>query len=81
MLYVLVASFLAGTAPQSCGANEEKPSVMVSLTQLDNEIQALRETLSQTIAALDEVKVAANKNADLSIPFGTFSKASQWSVA
>jgi len=50
---------------------------MVSLAQLNNEIQVLRESLSRTMAALDQVKVAANKDSDLSIPFKAFSKS--WS--
>ena len=70
----LVGSLLAGTTLPVCAASEENPTVRVSLSQVNREIQILRKTLSRTIAALDEVKVAANKNADLSVPFETFNK-------
>ena len=56
-------------------ATEEKPTVMVSLSQLNTELRTLRENLSRTIAALENVKAAANKNADLSKPFTNFSNA------
>jgi len=48
---------------------------MVSLSQLNTEIRTLRENLSRTIAALENVKASANKNADLSKPFTNFSSA------
>jgi thioesterase domain-containing protein len=49
----------------------------VTLAQINSEIQILRQSLSRTMAALDEIKVAANKERDLSIPFNTFDKS--WS--
>jgi hypothetical protein len=72
-----VAFLLTATIPQARAATEEGPPVTVSLAQLDDEISVLRQTLSRTIAALEEVKVAANKDRDLSIPFNTFDKS--WS--
>src|SRR4051812_10665806 len=70
-------SLLAGTAFPARAASEENPTVMVTLGQLNREIQLLRGTLSRTMAALEQVKVAANKNADLSVPFNSFNKS--WS--
>jgi hypothetical protein len=72
-----LAGLVAALAPSARAAAEEKPTVMVSLAELNGEIQVLRGSLSRTMAALDEVKVAANRNADLAIPFKAFSKS--WS--
>jgi hypothetical protein len=71
-----LAGLLAGAAQHTRAATEEKPAVVVSLGQLNTEIRTLRENLSRTIAALENVKAAANKNADLSKPFASFS--SSW---
>ena len=65
----------AATEEKPRAATEEKPTVMVSLSQLNTELRALRENLSRTISALENVKAAANKNADLSKPFTNFSSA------
>jgi predicted nucleic acid-binding Zn-ribbon protein len=70
-----LAAVLVATTQQARAATEEKPTVKVSLSQLNTELRNLRENLSRTIAALENVKAAANKNADLSKPFDTFSKA------
>src|SRR6266436_4238054 len=72
----LVAGLLVASAGHALDATEEKPTVMVSLSQLNTEIRTLRENLSRTIAALENVKAAANKDADLSKPFANFS--SEW---
>jgi len=71
----LAAGLLAASAGHAPAASEEKPTVMVSLSQLNTEIRTLRENLSRTIAALENVKAAANKDADLSKPFANFSTA------
>lgn len=71
----VLAGALAVWAQRAPAASEEKPTVMVSLSQLNIEIRTLRENLSRTIAALENVKAAANKNADLSKPFANFSGA------
>jgi hypothetical protein len=71
----LVAGLLATSTQHSLAATEEKPTVMVGLSQLNTEIRTLRENLSRTIAALENVKAAANKDADLSKPFTNFSTA------
>jgi hypothetical protein len=71
----LLAALIAATALQAPAASPEKPNVTVSLSQLNTEIKTLRENLSRTIAALESVKAAANKNADLSKPFANFSGA------
>lgn len=73
----LVAGLLATSTQHSLAATEEKPTVMVGLSQLNTELRTLRENLSRTIAALENVKAAANKDADLSKPFTNFSTA--WS--
>src|SRR5262245_43069657 len=75
MMICLVAGMLFTWAEQSPAATEEKPTVMVSLSQLNTEIRTLRENLSRTIAALENVKAAANKDSDLSKPFANFSGA------
>jgi len=74
MSCLFTATVLAWTQ-QAGAATEEKPTVMVSLSQLNTEIRTLRENLSRTIAALENVKASANKNADLSKPFANFSSA------
>src|SRR5258705_14013542 len=71
MSCLFTATVLAWTQ-QAGAATEEKPTVMVSLSQLNTEIRTLRENLSRTIAALENVKAAANKNADLAKPFAAF---------
>jgi predicted nucleic acid-binding Zn-ribbon protein len=71
----LVAGLLVASADHAAAATEEKPTVMVSLSQLNTELRTLRENLSRTIAALENVKAAANKDADLSKPFANFSSA------
>jgi predicted nucleic acid-binding Zn-ribbon protein len=73
LLVVCVHPALAATEEKPRA--EEKPTVTVSLSQLNTELRNLRENLSRTIAALQNVKSAANKNADLSKPFATFSSA------
>jgi len=75
ILSVIIPMFLLATPLHSLAATEEKPAVTVTLGQINTEIQVLRQTLSRTMAALDEIKVAANKERDLSIPFNTFDKA------
>jgi predicted nucleic acid-binding Zn-ribbon protein len=74
MICALVGILMASNQ-QAPAASEEKPTVMVSLSQLNSEIRALRENLSRTIAALENVKAAANKDSDLSKPFANFSSA------
>jgi len=71
----LLAGVLAVWVQQAPAGTEEKPTVMVSLSQLNTEIRTLREHLARTIAALENVKAAANKDADLSKPFADFSSA------
>jgi predicted nucleic acid-binding Zn-ribbon protein len=73
-LVCLVAGLLA-SAGHAAAATEQKPTVMVSLSQLNTEIRLLRENLSRTIGALENVKAAANKDSDLSKPFANFSGA------
>src|SRR5439155_6289434 len=75
MSCLFTAVVLAWTQ-QAGAATEEKPTVMVSLSQLNTEIRTLRENLSRTIAALVNVKAAANKNGDLLTPFANLSR--QW---
>jgi hypothetical protein len=55
-------------------APDQKPTVTVHLAQLHDELQVLRKDLSRTIAALDQVKAAANNNPDLQAPFAEFSR-------
>lgn len=69
-----LVGILGATTSQTRAATEEKPTVMVSLSQLNTELRTLRENLSRTIAALENVKAAANKDADLSKPFANFSR-------
>jgi len=75
LLLCTLAGILAASTQHSPAATEEKPTVMVSLSQLNTEIRTLRENLYRTIAALENVKAAANKDADLSKPFDNFSNA------
>jgi uncharacterized coiled-coil DUF342 family protein len=70
-----LAGLLAVCIQQTRAATEAKPTVMVSLSQLNTEIRTLRENLSRTIAALENVKAAANNDADLSKPFANFGSA------
>jgi len=72
----LFAGILAG-GQQGWAASEEKPAVAVSLKELTSEIHTLREDLSRTMAALEQVKAASNNDAELAKPFDAFSKA--WS--
>jgi hypothetical protein len=74
-LLVACAQRAPAASEEKPAATEEKPTVMVSLSQLNTELRTLRENLSRTIAALQNVKAAANKSADLSKPFATFSSA------
>jgi hypothetical protein len=66
------ASEEKAAAPQAQASPEQKPTVSVGLTQLNTEIGTLREILSRTVAALQEVKAAANNKGDLSKPFAAF---------
>lgn len=54
-------------------ATAEQPGVMVSLSQLNSEIHKLRESLGQTMAALEQVKNAAANNGDLDKTYANFS--------
>jgi Protein of unknown function (DUF2959) len=74
VLSVIIPILLLATPIHCRAAAEEKPAVTVTLAQINSEIHVLRQTLSRTMAALDEIKVAANKERDLSIPFNTFDK-------
>ena len=75
LILCAVAGIVAASSQPVCAATEEKPTVMVSLSQLNTEIRTLRENLSRTIATLENVKAAANKDSDLSKPFANFSGA------
>jgi len=72
ILAALLPTLILSFARTADAATDDKPAVPVTLAQLNNEIQTLRTSLSRTIAALEELKVAANKNRDLSIAFNTF---------
>ncbi len=52
-----------------------KQTVVVGLTQWNNDISTLRTTLSGTIGALEEVKATAAKSGALAKPYATFSDA------
>jgi len=61
-------------AQQARGA-DQKPTVVVTLSNLKSDIYLLRESLSRTIAALEQVKGAAENNKDLVKPYEAFSSA------
>jgi uncharacterized coiled-coil DUF342 family protein len=63
---------VAGLAPATLGA-ESRGQVVVSLSQLNNEIVVLRNGLGNTMAALEELKAAAAKDSELTKPFTSFS--------
>jgi predicted nucleic acid-binding Zn-ribbon protein len=62
-----------GLVQQAQAADQQKPTVVVSLSTLNGEVRMLRETLARTMAALDQVKAAAGENKDLAAPYATFS--------
>jgi chromosome segregation ATPase len=74
-LACLVASLMAVGAQQGRAATDEKPTVMVTLNQLNSELHILRENLSRAKGTLEQVKAAANNNDDLSKSFAAYSSA------
>jgi len=56
-------------------AADDKPQVNVTLNQLHNEFNLLRDSLSKTMSALEAVKAAANESGDLAKPYAAFSSA------
>ena len=60
---------------QQARAADAKPSAMVKLSELNSEVHMLRQNLSRTMSALEEVKAAAANNGDLTKAYGSFSSA------
>ncbi len=73
LLCVLIAA-ASGVVPQAKAADEAKQTVVVRLSQLDNDIEALRGRLSSTMTALEELKSTAAKNGDLAAPYKNYSE-------
>jgi chromosome segregation ATPase len=71
----LLAGLMVAGAQQARAAEDAKPTVMVTLNQLNSEFHILRENLSRTMAALEGVKAAANNNGDLSKAYSSYSSA------
>ena len=69
----LVAGLLvAGTALVQAA---DKPNAAVPLSKLNSEVYLLRENLSRTMTALEQLKGAAANNGDLAKPYQAFSSA------
>ena len=77
--YVLCGLMATGALlnPKVQAAETGKPTVAMGLAQFDKEISVLRNQISGTMAALQDVKATANQNGDLSKPYATFSGAFQ----
>jgi methyl-accepting chemotaxis protein len=71
--WVMAALMVVGA--QQARAADEKGTVMVTLNQLNTEFHVLRENLSRTMAALEEVKAAAKAGGDLDKTFAGYSSA------
>src|SRR5436190_10427853 len=73
----LVAGLMvAGTGlVQQARADDAKPTVTVKLSELNNEVHLLRQNLSRTMTALEDVKATAANNGDLTKPYATFNNA------
>jgi len=71
----LIVGLMAVCAGQAQAAPDQKPSVTISLNQLNNEIHALRSNLARTMTALEAVKAAGTSKTDLTKPYGEFSSA------
>ena len=76
--YITAGCLIAGLlSPAVCTsrAQDAKPKVSITLNQFHNEFLSLRESLSRTMASLQNVKNAANENLDLTKPYGEFNTA------
>jgi len=62
-------------AQQARAASDDKPTVMVTLNQLNSEFHVLRENLSRAMGALDQVKSSANGDGDLTKTFAGYTSA------
>ncbi len=77
MRFALCSLFIVGAGmPSWClAADEEKPTVVVSLSQLNDEVHVLRNKLSNTMAALQALKDACSNGGDLTKTYSSFSDA------
>ncbi len=62
-----------GMVSRAYAADQAKPTVVVSLSQLNNDISILRSHLATTIAALEQLKATAANRGDLTKPYTAFS--------
>ncbi len=63
-----------GMVSQTQAAEDVKQTVVVRLSQLDNDIVVLRSRLGSTMGALEDLKSVAAKNGDLATPYKNFSE-------
>ncbi len=73
LAFALGGLLLAAAGVPAAQGADTRGQVVVGLSQLNNEIFALRNGLTSTMSALEELKAAAAKDADLTKPYATFS--------